>query len=317
MKSNLLEQLKFVGSGEKHNRRVIEVLNENMCQGWMQGYTLTGRSCIMIGYEAFMPIISSMVEQYAKWVYQSNIVPWRKKMSSMTYILTSVCWANTFSHQNPMFINDLLGFQYPFVRIYMPPDSNSLLVCMDTCLKSEDRINAIITTKQKMPQLLSLRQAQKGVEDGLLYWDWLSNNENAEHELILVAIGDYMVKECIDTLEYIKDRYKLLKIRFITVFELTSIGSQTIYSHAISTEMFDSIFTNNAPVIVMYHGYASAIKMLLYDRIGKERLIVLGYNNKSIYSCDVLEKLSQNGCSKSQLIYEIDKLVTHWENIQH
>lgn len=170
LQSNLLGELKKttfdLAETNYENESVIEILNENVCQGLMQGYNLTGRNGIMVGYEAFMQIISSMVSQYAKWIFQSDKVEWRCKPASMTYLLTSLCWSNTYSHQNPEFINSLLNSEFPFVRIYMPVDANSLLACMEKCLKSEGNINAIIVSKQKMPQWLEPEKAKDSADAG-------------------------------------------------------------------------------------------------------------------------------------------------------
>ena len=169
LKSNLLGELRDLVKDSSSNC-IWEVLNENICQSWMQGYISTGRNALMIGYEAFMPVISSMVSQYAKWIYQASLINWRKKMGSLNYVLTSVWEANTFSHQNPAFIDLLISMQYEFVRIYMPIDANTAYVSLQKCLLSENRINSIVCTKQMMPQYLNMNDAVDAVQNGIVEW---------------------------------------------------------------------------------------------------------------------------------------------------
>ena len=312
LQSNSLGELKTItvsgwSDSEKENGRVMEILNENICQAWMQGYTLTGRCSLMIGYEAFMPIISSMVSQYAKWLYQSSIVNWREPPSSLTYLLTSVCWANTYSHQNPEFINALLGLQHSFMRVYFPPDANSLLACMEVSLASKGRINTIVSTKQKMRQWLEFDTAMKGVKSGVLHWDWLSEPVEGEPDLVLVAAGDYPVRECLEAMLILRERIVGIHIRFLSVMELTSIGSTKIYPHAMSNDEFVRLFTIKAPIVFDFHGYVSAIEMLLFNRLDHQRLSILGYNNKSYTSADDLTKMILNGCSRYHVALEAIK----------
>ena len=213
---------------------VTEILNEHVCQGLMQGYTATGRHGVMISYEAFMPVIISMVSQYGKWLFQQGKVPWRRTMPSLNYVLTSVCWANTYSHQNPEFINSLISNHLDFIRIYFPPDANSLLRCMEKCLHSEGRINTVVASKQALPQWLECKDIQKGLEEGVVAWDWLAGSDTVHPDILFIATGDHMVSETLEAIEEVKKIYPSLTFRFLTVFELTSIGSPAIYAHAMS-----------------------------------------------------------------------------------
>lgn len=317
LQSNRLGELTNVLCEEHIENRVIEILNENICQGFMQGYTLTGRSAIMIGYEAFMQIISSMVSQYAKWIFQAEKVSWRSRRASMTYLLTSLCWSNTFSHQNPEFINSILSNEYPFMRIYMPPDANSLLTCTEVCIGSSGKINLIITSKQKMPQWLDPENARLGVKKGVLQWQELP--DRGEPDIVIVAAGDYPVRECMEAINAIRSVIPNIKIRFLTVIELTSIGSTVVYPHALEQEEFERLFCNNVPIIFCFHGYPSAIKILLYDRLDSKRLTILGYKNQSVFSCNDLDKMILNGCSRYDIELEVynqllksNKLNLYW-----
>lgn len=280
------------------NGRVTEILNEHVCQGLMQGYTATGRQGVMISYEAFMPVITSMVSQYGKWLYQQRKVPWRRTMPSLNYILTSVCWANTYSHQNPEFINSLVSNHLDFVRIYLPPDANSLLLCLEQCLHSEGRINTVIASKQALPQWLECKDIQKGLEDGVVAWDWLPGSDMVHPDIVFVAAGDHMVEESLAAIEEVQKIYPNLVFSFLTVFELTSLGSPAIYPHAMSQKKFGDYFTQGVPAVFAFHGFPSAVKMLLFDRDVDDDFAIMGYINKSITSTNTLNKMILNQCSR-------------------
>lgn len=314
LQSNLLGSLKKVSiqtgkESNDDNGRVLEILNENICQALMQGYTQTGRNSLMISYEAFMPIITSMVSQYAKWLLQAEQVKWRNRTASITYLVTSLCWTNTYSHQNPEFINSLIGSQHKSIRIYTPTDANCLLSCIEQSLSSESRINLIVSSKQKMPQWLDLKTAQTGVRTGIIHWSWLEKDTNVSPDVVIVAAGDYPVRECLESISIMKEYLPNTNIRFISVEELTSIGSKTIYPHAIDANKFQEIFTADVPVIFSFHGYVSAIKMLLYDRMDSQRISFFGYNNKSIVSTNDINKLMLNGCSRYHIALKICQIL--------
>lgn len=320
LQSNLLGTLKKVPVQTKQevvddNGRVLEVLNENVCQALMQGYVQTGRNSLMISYEAFMPIITSMVSQYEKWLFQAEQVKWRNRTASITYLVTSLCWTNTYSHQNPEFINSLISSQYKFIRIYTPTDANSLLGCMEQSLSSETKINLIVSSKQKMPQWLDLNTAQSGVKTGIIHWSWLEKDTNISPDVVIAASGDYPVRECMESISIIKEYLPNTNFRFISVEELTSIGPQSIYPHAIDANRFQLIFTANVPVIFNFHGYVSAIKMLLFDRIDSQRISFFGYNNKSIISTNDINKLMINGCSRYHIALEICRILYNQNKI--
>ena len=297
------------------NSRVMEILNENICQAWLQGYILTGRNAVMISYEAFMPIITSMVSQYAKWIYQSKKVSWRKDISSATYILTSLWESNTYSHQNPEFISNMLGSQHEFVRIYMPIDANTLLSSTYQCLSSENQINTIIVSKQNMPQFLNIENANLCVEKGIVNWDYFYDN-NETIDIILAAAGDYSIRETMEGLKIIQQYISQINIRVISILELTVIGANAIYPHAMNEDDFRHFFTSASPVVFCFHGYAAAIKALLFDRIELSRISIIGYNNRSVTSTNDLNKMILNGNSRYNIVIEACKLIKDKLSIQ-
>ena len=292
LESNLLGSLKVADN----NNRVLEILNENICQAWMQGYIQTGRNCLMISYEAFMPIIASMIEQYAKWIYQANKISWRYKVASATYILTSLCWENTYSHQNPSIVDTLLACQYPFVKVYTPPDANSLLVTLHECLKAENSINLIITSKQKMPQWIDINRAKQAFHNRIIYWDFFKS-VNTTPDINIVAAGDYPARECVKAVRLMEEFELRINIRLVFILELTSLGLRDVYPTAICEDSFFNIF-GNGPVVFSFHGYPSIIKSLLFGRRYHHKIAILGYRNKSVYSENSIGKLIINGNSR-------------------
>lgn len=298
LESNLLGELKNLDSA---NDCIWEVLNENICQSWMQGYILTGRNALMIGYEAFMPVISSMVSQYAKWIYQASLISWRKKMGSLNYILTSVWETNTFSHQNPVFIDLLISMQFDFTRIYMPIDANTAYICLQKCLSSENRINSIVCTKQTMPQYLNMNEAVDAVQKGNVEWENI-NTRSKELDLILISSGDYCVRECKEAIDILNSYIPDINIKHVTVIELTTLGMKSVYSHAMETEKFNQIFPVGVPIVFCFHGYEASIKTLLFERTKDREISILGYRNKSIHSMNDLMRMQKNGNSRYDII---------------
>lgn len=303
LKSNLLGGLKeeFNYKINFNRNRIFEILNENICQGCMQGYVLTGHNCLMISYEAFMPIVSSMVSQFSKWLYQSQKTNFRKNIASLNYLLTSVWEANTYSHQNPDFINHLIDNQQGFLRIYMPIDANTLLVCTEQCLKSENRINTIVVTKQKMPQYLNVKSAIECVGKGYMEWELL-NNPKCNIDLIIAGAGDYPVRECHMAAQLLKQYFPEVNLKVIAIIELTCLGNPFLYEHALNDDEFEKIFPKNIPVVFCFHGYSTAIKSLLFDRLIGTKFEILGYNNRSTNSTSDLNKMILNGMSRYDIV---------------
>lgn len=303
LKSNLLGGLKTEANYKINcnTNRVFEILNENICQGCMQGYILSGRNCLMISYEAFMPIVSSMVSQFSKWIYQSQKTNWRKNVASLNYILTSLWESNAYSHQNPDFLNHLIDIQQEFIRIYMPIDANTLLACTEQCLSSENRINAIIATKQYMPQFLDIKSAINCVKNGYIEWELLSNPKR-NIDLIIVGAGDYPTRECHIATNLLKQYLPNINLKLLSILELTCLGNPFLYKHALNNNEFGNLFPKNIPVVFCFHGYPTAIKSLLFDRPLGPKFFVMGYNNQSTNSTNDLNKMILNGMSRYDIV---------------
>lgn len=262
--------------------RVMEMLSEHTLQAWLQGYILTGRHGLFPSYEAFLPIIDSMVSQYLKFIEMSTAYPWRTPVSSLNYILTSVCWRqdhNGFSHQNPGFINTLLNKarEEQLVRIYLPADANMALTVTDHCLRSTNRVNVIVSDKQPIRQWLTYKEAQDQARVGAGVWDFASH-ENPD--VVLAAAGDYQTQECLATILLLREIAPELRIRFVNVSELNVIGAAPFYPNALSQGQFEQLFTPDRQVIFTFHGYPGAVKQLLFDRPGAGRFHVYGYIEK-------------------------------------
>ena len=257
--------------------RVIEMLSEHSLQGLMQGYVLTGRHAVFASYEAFIQIISSMADQYAKFLKIAIEIPWRGDIPSFNYILTASGWRqehNGFSHQNPGFIDSMLQKQGCFVRVYFPPDANSALVCLEHCLSSRNQINIIIAGKTFEPRWLTPEQAKEERERGLMIWDFASD---PEPDIVIAAAGDYLTKEALAAIDIIKTEVASIKIRFVNIMELSALGVGNENCQAPSHD-FESYFTKDKPVIFNFHGYPQTLKQLLFDYgDNNDRFSVHGY----------------------------------------
>jgi xylulose-5-phosphate/fructose-6-phosphate phosphoketolase len=250
------------------NGRVMEILSEHTLQAWLQGYLLTGRHGIFPCYEAFLPIVDSMVSQYLKFLKASRDYTWRKPISSLNYLLSSVCWRqdhNGFSHQNPGFINVVLNKarEEQLVRIYFPADANMLLAQSEHTLQSTDRVNIIVADKQMTKQWQNYEQAVKQCKTGAAVWDFASDKDP---DVVIAACGAYQVQEALAAIKLLKQEVPSLKARFVNVSELNVLGSPRLYPNGLSEDRFEDIFTNNREVIFSFHGYPETIKQLLFDR---------------------------------------------------
>ncbi len=244
--------------------RVIEMLSEHSLQGLMQGYVLTGRHAIFPSYEAFMPIVSSMTDQYAKFIRVAREIPWRGHVASLNYILTSPGWAqehNGFSHQNPGFIDSVLQKHGSFVHVYFPVDRNSTLVALKKCLESKEQINALVSGKADMPEWLTLEQAEEALDKGAMIWDFASE-ENPD--IIFSSAGDYLTKECLAAISLLKEDAPEIKTRFVNIVELSSSGREETKPKGFMSD-FKKYFTEDKPVILNFHGYPETIKQILFD----------------------------------------------------
>jgi xylulose-5-phosphate/fructose-6-phosphate phosphoketolase len=260
--------------------RVLEVLSEHLCEGWLEGYLLTGRHGLFNCYEAFVHIVDSMVNQHAKWLKISKEVAWRRPIASLTYLLTSHVWRqdhNGFSHQDPGFIDHVLNKKADVVRIYLPPDANTLLSVADHCLRSRDYINVIVAGKQPAPQWLDIDAAIRHCTTGLGIWEWASSDDGAAPDVVLASSGDVPALEALAATEFLRAHVPDIRIRFVNVVDLMTLQPPSEHPHGISDADFDAIFTADVPVIFAFHGYPSVIHRLTYRRHGHDNFHVRGY----------------------------------------
>lgn len=261
--------------------RVMEVLSEHLCQGWLEGYLLTGRHGLFSCYEAFIHIIDSMFNQHAKWLKVSRELPWRKPVSSLNYLLTSHVWRqdhNGFSHQDPGFLDFVANKKADIVRIYLPPDANTLLWIGDHCLKTWDRVNVIVAGKQPEPQWLTVDEAIRHCEAGVGIWDWASNEDGAvEPDVVMACAGDVPTLETLAAVSLLREAIPELSIRVVNVVDLLALQSQDQHPHGLSEEAFDRLFTADRPVIFAYHGYPYLIHRLTYKRTNHQNIHVRGF----------------------------------------
>ncbi|MBY5362006.1 phosphoketolase family protein [Rhizobium leguminosarum] len=261
--------------------RVMEVLSEHLCQGWLEGYLLTGRHGLFSCYEAFIHIIDSMFNQHAKWLKVTRELEWRKPISSLNYVLTSHVWRqdhNGFSHQDPGFVDLVANKKADIVRIYLPPDANTLLWVGDHCLRTYDRINVIVAGKQPEPQWLSIDEAVKHCEAGIGIWHWASNEDDTIlPDLVMACAGDVPTMETLAAVDLLRKAIPELKIRTVNVVDLLALQSRDQHPHGLTDEAFDAIFTADKPVIFAYHGYPYLIHRLTYKRTNHRNIHVRGF----------------------------------------
>jgi xylulose-5-phosphate/fructose-6-phosphate phosphoketolase len=266
-----------------HEGRAMEVLSEHMCQGWLEGYLLTGRHGFFSCYEAFIHIVDSMFNQHAKWLKTTRHIPWRRPIASLNYLLTSHVWRqdhNGFSQQDPGFIDHVANKKAEVVRVYLPPDANTLLSVVDHCLRSRNYVNVIIAGKQPALQYLGMDAAVKHCSAGIGMWDWASNDGNSEPEVVMACAGDVPTLETLAAVSILRARIPELKIRVVNVVDLMTLQPPTEHPHGLSDRDFDSLFTTGKPVIFAYHGYPWLIHRLTYRRNNHDNLHVRGYKEE-------------------------------------
>lgn len=260
--------------------RIMEVLSENLCQGWREGYLLTGRHGFFSCYEAFIHIVDSMFNQHAKWLQVARELKWRKPISSLNYLLTSHVWRqdhNGFSHQDPGFVDLVANKSADIIRVYFPPDANTLLWVADHCLKTWDRINVIVAGKQPEPQWLSMDEAVRHCEAGLGIWDWAGTEDGLEPDIVMACAGDVPTMEVLAAVSLLRQSLPHLRIRVVNVVDLMVLQSPQHHPHGIADDEFDRIFTTNRPVIFAYHGYPYLIHRLVYKRTNHSNFHVHGF----------------------------------------
>jgi xylulose-5-phosphate/fructose-6-phosphate phosphoketolase len=263
--------------------RVMEVLSEHLCQGWLEGYVLTGRHGLFNCYEAFIHIVDSMFNQHAKWLKVSREIPWRRPIASLNYLLSSHVWRqdnNGFSHQDPGFIDHVVNKKAEIVRVYLPPDANCLLSVADHCLRSRDYVNVIVAGKQPALNYLTLEQAIAHCTRGIGVWDWASNDEGSEPDVVLACAGDVPTLETVAATSILARELPELKVRVVNVVDLMRLEPDSEHPHGLSAGEFDALFTTRRPVIFAYHGYPLLIHRLTYNRANHPNIHVRGYKEE-------------------------------------
>lgn len=288
------------------NGRVLEILSEHTCQGWMQGYVLTGRYGLFPSYEAFLGIITTMVDQYSKFIKMSRDFSWRLPVPSLNYIATSSHWRqehNGFSHQNPGFMNVLLNKKGKTVRIYLPPDANCLISTMDHCISSKNYINLVITAKQQMPQWLTMDEAIEHCRAGASIWKWASTEDGINPDVVLVGLGDDMMGEVLAAANILLRDIPGLRLRVVNVTDLLVLEHESNHPHGMDQEMFEALLTADRPVIFNFHGYPSVLQQLLFHRGDSTRFNVKGYREEGT-TTTAFDMMVRNQTSRFHLIID-------------
>ena len=263
--------------------RVMEMLSEHQCEGWLEGYLLTGRHGLFNCYEAFIHIIDSMFNQHAKWIKVASKIPWRREIASLNYVLSSHVWRqdhNGFSHQDPGFIDHVVNKKAEIVRVYLPPDANCLLSVMDHCLRSRHYVNVVIAGKHPAPQWLTMADAAAHCAAGIGIWDWASNAGSADPDLVMAAAGDVPTLEILAAVSILRSHLPTLKIRVVNVVDLMKLQTPSEHPHGLDDADFDALFTQDKPIIFAFHGYPTLIHRLTYRRTNHGNLHVRGYTEE-------------------------------------
>ncbi|WP_287129520.1 phosphoketolase [Candidatus Cyanaurora vandensis] len=292
--------------------RVIEVLSEHTCQAFLQGYLLTGRHGLFPSYEAFLGIVTTMMDQYAKFLKMSGDFPWRLPVASLNYLETSTLWRqehNGFSHQSPGFINAVLNKKAKVTRVYLPPDANCLISTMDHCLRSKNYVNLVIANKQPLPQWLSMPEAVAHCRAGASVWPWASTDEGVNPDVVLVGIGDNTTLEVMAAAHILRQEFPQLRVRVVNVTDLLVLEEDTEHPHGLDHTLFAALFTPDRPVIINFHGYPSVVKYLLFNRPHQERFHINGYQEEGTTTTP-FDMNVRNGTSRYHLIQQAIRLAS-------
>jgi xylulose-5-phosphate/fructose-6-phosphate phosphoketolase len=296
--------------GDEHvgpDGRVMEMLSEHQCEGWLEGYLLTGRHGFFSCYEAFIHIIDSMFNQHAKWLKVCNDIPWRRPIASLNYLLSSHVWRqdhNGFSHQDPGFIDHVINKKAAVIRVYLPPDANTLLSVTDHCLRSRNYVNVIVAGKQSSPQWLDMDAAIKHCTAGIGIWPWASNDQDDEPEVVMACAGDVPTLETLAAVTLLRTHVPDLKIRVINVVDLMKLQPPGEHPHGLSDRDFDRLFTTDKPIIFAYHGYPWLIHRLTYRRANHRNLHVRGYKEEGTTSTP-FDTVVKNDLDRFDLVADV------------
>jgi xylulose-5-phosphate/fructose-6-phosphate phosphoketolase len=317
--------------------RVMEILSEHTCQGWLEGYLLTGRHGLFTTYEAFVHVVDSMFNQHAKWLKVTrDEIPWRRPIASFTYLLSSHVWRqdhNGFSHQDPGFLDHVMNKKSEVIRIYLPPDANTLLSVIDHCLRSKNYVNVVVAGKQPALQYLDMDAAIKHCTAGVGIWEWASNDRGSEPDVVMACCGDIPTQETLAAVELLRTYFPHLKVRVINVVDLTKLQPEREHPHGMSDNEFDTLFTTDRPIVFAFHGYPWLIHRLTYRRKGHDNLHVRGYKEEGTTTTpfdmvvrndldrfhlvdDVIDRVPELGASAAYVKQELrDRLIEHREYI--
>ncbi|WP_375445500.1 phosphoketolase [uncultured Fibrella sp.] len=311
---------------------VMEMLSEHQCEGWLEGYLLTGRHGLFNSYEAFIHIVDSMFNQHAKWLKTSMELPWRRNIASLNYLLTSTVWRqdhNGFTHQDPGFMDHVVNKKASIVRVYLPPDANCLLSVMDHCLRSRQYVNLIVAGKHPAPQWLNIDAARRHCAEGIGIWTWAGNDEGDEPDAVMACCGDVPTLETLAAVSILREHLPDVKIRVVNVVDLLKLERQTEHPHGLSDADYNALFTTNKPVVFAFHGYPWLVHRLTYNRANNSNMHVRGYKEEGTITTafdmtvlneldrfhlviDVLDRLPQLGNRGAYLKQQLkDKLVDH------
>jgi xylulose-5-phosphate/fructose-6-phosphate phosphoketolase len=317
--------------------RVMEILSEHTCQGWLEGYLLTGRHGLFSCYEAFIHIVDSMFNQHAKWLKVCNEISWRRPIASLNILLTSHVWRqdhNGFSHQDPGFIDHVVNKKADIIRVYLPPDTNTLLCVTDNCLRSRNLVNVIIAGKNDQPQWLSMDAAIKHCAAGIGIFEWASNDIDGEPDVVMACAGDVPTLETLAAVSLLRQHLPELRMRVVNVVDLMTLQQKEEHPHGLSDRNFDTLFTTDKPIIFAHHGYPWLIHRLTYRRTNHKNLHVRGYKEEGSTStpfdmvvrndldrfhlvADVIDRVPKLGYRAAHLRqYVRDKLIEHREYIR-
>ncbi|MBN2780937.1 MAG: phosphoketolase family protein [Candidatus Marinimicrobia bacterium] len=312
--------------------RVMEILSEHQCEGWLEGYLLTGRHGLFTSYEAFIHIVDSMFNQHAKWLKITAELPWRKPIASLNYLLASHVWQqahNGFTHQDPGFLDHVVNKKASIIRVYLPPDANCLLSVWDHCLRSRDYVNVVVAGKYKAPQWLNMKDAIAHCTQGIGVWEWAGNDRHGEPDVVMACCGDVPTLETLAAVSILREHLPHLKIRVINVVDLMKLQPDEEHPHGLSDSEFDALFTEDRPIIFAFHGYPWLIHRLTYRRTNHENIHVRGYKEEGTITTtfdmmvlnqldrfhlamDVIKRVPQLGLAGSSLMHLLkEKLVEH------